>query len=290
MTTSASPSRRGLGAASPTVACRRRSRLVPRSSACPEVADTEILPFGSTSSSLWNSTLRVVQNGGWLRPYGPPRSSGGCGLTCQSALGPYTHAMAYRGQFLSAIRATTVNMAIPRGSCPAAGSPACSHAGVGARRVKHLPQQPEEAHAARRRRARSTTASSPRAGPSAAPSRPVPSGVSSRFLIRRSRWPGSRRMNPRFSSLSAIVVTNDASHPIRCASSFIASPPSSLNSASRSCGAIPKPPAIECPIVPARLTSVVSASRMSRSSAGAESSACAVTSPAPRPVPGSQCS
>ena len=36
-------------------------------------------------------------------------------------------------------------------------------------------------------------------------------------------------------------VTNDASHPIRCASSFIASTPSSLNSASRSCGRDPEP-------------------------------------------------
>ena len=78
----------------------------------------------------------------------------------------------------------------------------------------------------------------------------MPSGVRTRFLTRRSRWLGSRRANPSRSSVSAISVTNDASHPICCASSFIVSTPSSLNRASRSCGAIPNSAAIEWPIAP----------------------------------------
>ncbi len=76
-----------------------------------------------------------------------------------------------------------------------------------------------------------------------------------------------------------MAVTNDASHPMCCASSFIVSTLSSLNSASRSWGATPNPAAIECPTVPARLTSVVSESRMSRFSASADSSARAASGP-----------
>ena len=243
MTTSASPSRRG---PAPPPGGRRvdgADAAGAALSACPEVADTDGSPFDfSNFKGVTSPHVRVLRLTLCATSMSLERLE--TAPACRAAVPPSAPVAGRSSDGVSA-------------SWPGAVRRASSSAASGS-------------SAARRRRARSTRASSPRARAIIRSFAAMPSGVSTRFLTRRSRWLGSRRTNPRFSSVSAIVVTNDASHPIRCASSFIASPPSSLNSASRSCGAISNSAAMQCAHAPASLTRSVSASRMSRFSAGAD--------------------
>ncbi len=122
------------------------------------------------------------------------------------------------------------------------------------------------------RQARSSSSRAERQGTRAMSSRstfplsPTPSGVSTRFLIRRSAVLASRRARPRFSSRSAMAVTKEGSQCICRPRSRMAMEDSSTCRAFRQKAGTPKRCAICSPLAMNCTISSPMASRISESS------------------------